>query len=287
LEAVSPLVRRLVAPNPGPFTLHGTNTYVVGAGRVAVIDPGPLLAEHLAALEGALGGETVTHVLVTHTHRDHSPAAPALAARHGAATAGYGPHGRADPLHSGAEEAVDEEFHPDLPLDHGDRVEGPRWTLEAVHTPGHTSNHLCYALPQERSLFTGDHVMAWATSVVIPPDGDMRAYVASLRLLAERADAVLWPGHGPPVTAPGPYLEALIAHRAERERAILDLLAGGPSRIAALVPVIYAEVDQVLHRAAGLSVLAHLRALVAEGRVHCDGPPGLQSTYRIAPTAGA
>ncbi|MFH1330131.1 MAG: MBL fold metallo-hydrolase [Actinomycetota bacterium] len=281
-EQVSSLVRRVVARNPSLFTLHGTNTYLVGRGRVAVIDPGPLLKEHRAALRRALGGEMVTHVLVTHRHLDHCESAQALARETGAVlTAGAPPVTGALPAGHGHEEGVDPAFAPDAFLRGGDRVEGPDWRLEVLPTPGHTSDHLCFALPEEKALLTGDHVMGWSTSVVIPPDGDMTAYRASLRLLQHRDERTYLPAHGPAVTDPGPYLAALIAHRAEREAEILAALAHGASSIPAIVAVVYAAVDPRLHPAAGLSVLAHLRALVAARRVACKGEPDLEAVYRL------
>jgi glyoxylase-like metal-dependent hydrolase (beta-lactamase superfamily II) len=281
-EQVSPLVRRVVARNPSLFTLYGTNTYLVGRGRVAVIDPGPLLKEHQAALRRALGGETVAHILVTHRHLDHCEAATALARETGAPV-GAGASGTPMPPPQGHdhEEGVDEGFTPDVILGKGDRVAGPDWVLEVLPTPGHTSDHLCYALPGEKVLITGDHVMAWSTSVVIPPDGDVRAYVASLRLLQARDDRAYLPGHGPALTAPRAYVIALAAHRAEREREILSALAAGHHTIPDIVRMVYAAVDPRLHPAAGLSVQAHLRALMAEKRVACAGSPGREAEYRL------
>jgi glyoxylase-like metal-dependent hydrolase (beta-lactamase superfamily II) len=281
-EQVSPLVRRVVARNPSLFTHYGTNTYLVSRDRVVVIDPGPLLKEHQAALRRALGGETVTHILVTHRHLDHCEAAAALARETGAPVEAGSP-GRPMPPPQGHdhEEGVDEHFTPDVILGKGDRVAGPDWALEVLPTPGHTSDHLCYALSGEKVLFTGDHVMAWSTSVVIPPDGDMRAYAASLRLLQARDDRAYLPGHGPALAAPHRYVAALAAHRAEREREILSALAAGHHTIPDIVQMIYAAVDPRLHPAAGLSVLAHLRALVAEKRVACAGSPGLDTEYRL------
>jgi len=281
-EQVSPLVRRVVARNPSLFTLQGTNTYIVGRGRVVVLDPGPLLKEHQAALRRALGGETVSHILVTHRHLDHCEGATALAhetgARLAAGAPGTGAAGLPGHHH---EEEVDQAFTPDLVLGNGGRVAGPDWALEVLPTPGHTSDHLCYALPADGILFTGDHAMGWSTSVVIPPDGDMRAYVASLRLLQSRDDRSYLPGHGPAVTAPHPYVTALAAHRAEREREILAALGAGRHTIPDIVQLVYAAVDPRLHPAAGLSVLAHLRALVTEKRVACKGSPVLEAEYRL------
>jgi glyoxylase-like metal-dependent hydrolase (beta-lactamase superfamily II) len=282
-QEVSPLVRRVVAPNPGLFTLFGTNTYLVGRDRVVVIDPGPAVKEHQAALRRTLGHETVTHVLLTHRHLDHCQAATALARERGAVLAA----GAAGPVSPGLpghhhEEAVDADLVPDALLTRGSRITGPDWALEVVPTPGHTSDHLCYSLAQDGVLFTGDHVMGWATSVVIPPDGDMRAYVASLRLLLARQDRVYLPGHGPAVTNPHPYVTALVAHRAEREREIILAIASGRHRVPDIVAAVYRDVDARLHPAAALSVLAHLRALVAEKRVTCKTVPTLEALYTPA-----
>ena len=279
-QQISPLVRRVVARNPSLFTLHGTNTYLVGRGRVAVIDPGPALKDHQAALRRALAHDTVTHILVTHRHLDHCEGAAALAQETGAVLAAAGPGAptAALPGHH-HEEGVDPAFAPGVILRSGNRVEGPDWRLDVLATPGHTSDHLCFALPQDGILFTGDHVMGWSTSVVIPPDGDMRAYVASLRLLQAREDRAYLPGHGPAITKPQPYVTALLAHRAEREREILAALGAGRHHIPGIVSAVYADVDPRLHPAAGLSVLAHLRALVAERRVTCSGPPTLEAEF--------
>ena len=274
-EQVSPLVRRVVARNPGLFTLYGTNTYLVGRGRVVVIDPGPLLKEHQAALRRALGGETVSHILVTHRHLDHCEAATALARETGA-LAGRGRPGGADAPSRGPRPrgGGGRDLHPRRGAGPGRPGGGARtgpWrSCPPRGTPPTTSATPC---PPRRLLFTGDHVMGWSTSVVIPPDGDMRAYVASLRLLQSRDDRAYLPGHGPAVTAPHPYVTALAAHRAEREREILSALAAGHHTIPDIVGVVYAAVDPRLHPAAGLSVLAHLRALVAEKRVACHGRP--------------
>lgn len=279
LQAVSPLIRRVVARNPGPFTLHGTGTYVVGHGRVAVIDPGPTLPEHIDALLHALRGETIEQILVTHTHADHSPASAAVKQAAAAPTHGYGPHAAgAGPA---VEEGGDRAFVPDRVLRDGDTVSGPGWHLTAVHTPGHTSNHLCFALTEERVLFSGDHVMGWSTSVIAPPDGNMRDYLRSLAKLLEREDATYWPTHGPAIKAPKPFVHAFIEHRREREAAILHRLAEGYTDIPAMVRAIYVGLPQVLHGAAGRSVLAHLIELVADGRVECEGPPTVAARYRL------
>ena len=269
--AVTPLVRRIVARNPSPFTFHGTGTYVVGRGTVAVIDPGPALDAHVAALAAALDGETVSHILITHTHVDHSPAAAALKALTGAPTYGYGPHGadRGVPV----EEGGDFDFVPDHVVNDGDVVTGPGWTLDAVHTPGHTSNHLCFALREERSLFSGDHVMGWSTTVVSPPDGDMAAYMRSLDKLRRRDDARYYPTHGAPVAEPAAYVRALAGHRRRREAQILRCISDGLDTIPAMVRAMYADIDPRLHGAAGRSVLAHLIHLAERERVTREGPP--------------
>jgi glyoxylase-like metal-dependent hydrolase (beta-lactamase superfamily II) len=284
-EQVSPLIRRVVAHNPSPYTLYGTGTYIVGHGTVAVIDPGPALPEHIEAILAALPGETVSHFLITHTHRDHSPAAAALQRATGAPTYGFGPHGGAR-REAGAdvEEGADRDFIPDIALPDGARLEGAGWTLEAVHTPGHTSNHLCYALAEESALFTGDHVMGWSTSVIAPPDGDMAAYLNSLRRCLARGDRIYWPTHGPPVTEPSRHVAAFLTHREERERQIIACLETGIERIPAMVKRMYPHLAKPLHTAAQRSVLAHLVVLVETGVVACDGRTALRARYRLVGT---
>jgi glyoxylase-like metal-dependent hydrolase (beta-lactamase superfamily II) len=280
-DQVSPLIRRLLADNPGPFTFNGTGVYIVGHGEVAVIDPGPDLAPHLEALTAALAGERVTAILTTHTHSDHSPLARPLAERTGATI-----YGRAAPgAREGAvrlDEAHDDLFRPDVSVADGQIIAGPGWTLEAIATPGHASNHVCYALAEENALFTGDHVMGWSTTVISPPDGDMTAYYDSLDKVARRGFATLWPTHGPPVTEPAPFLAAYKAHRLDRERQILEQLAAGHGRIREMVPVMYAAVDPRLHPAAAHSVLAHMIHLTRQGVVATDSEPGPDSVYRLA-----
>lgn len=275
----------MVAENPSKFTYRGTGTYIVGHGRVAVIDPGPALDSHRIALASALAGEEVTHIFVTHCHSDHSPLAAWLRAETGAPTLAFGPHATVE--HSPGdddavlvEEAIDTAFRPDVRLGHGALVRGDGWTIEAVHTPGHTSNHLCFALHEERALFSGDHVMGWSTTVIAPPDGDMRAYLDSLRLLRERDDAIYWPTHGGPVTDPVPYVDAYLDHRLERERQVLECVRRGVGEIPSIVAELYVDVPEELHKAAGRSVLAHLVKLVADGLVRCDGPPSGRATFR-------
>ena len=281
LVNVSPLIRRLVAPNASAFTAWGSGTYVVGHGAVAVIDPGPDDNAHIDTLLRALGDERVAQIVVTHTHIDHSPGARILQARTGAPITGCGPHARAGTHDEPVEEGGDFEHQPDRLLQDGDAVTGAGWTLTAVHTPGHTSNHLCYALAEEQGLFSGDHVMGWSTTVVSPPDGDMTRYMTSLEKLLARDDRVLYPTHGAPITDPKPFIAQLIAHRREREEQILAVLKDGPALIPAMVAKLYVDVDPKLHNAAGRSVLAHLIALVDSGRARCDGTPGAASQYRL------
>jgi glyoxylase-like metal-dependent hydrolase (beta-lactamase superfamily II) len=283
-ETLSPLVRRVVARNASPFTFKGTGTFVIGRGRVAVIDPGPDLAEHVEALLHALRGETVSHILITHTHMDHSPAAAAVKAATGARSYGFGPHGsgRADHGVGGkTEEGGDQNFVPDVALREGQVVDGPGWRMTAIETPGHTSNHLCFHLAEENTLFSGDHVMGWSTSVIAPPDGDMAAYMRSLEKLLRREDAMYRPTHGAEIRDPHPYVASFIAHRNERTDAILARLAAGDDTIPAIVREVYVGLDPRLVAAAGRSVLAHLVALIEDGHVTADGPPRLDARYRL------
>ena len=283
MEQVAPLVRRVIAKNPSAFTFHGTGTYIIGEGKVAVIDPGPIDEAHISAIDEALGDEVVTHMLITHTHMDHSPAARLLARRRPAATYGFGPHG-AGKVAEGVqvEEGGDMEFRPDVQVGHGDVIDGDGWSVECVYTPGHTSNHLCFSLREERALFSGDHVMGWSTSVISPPDGDMKSYMDSLDLLLERDDEVYWPTHGPAITSPKAHVQAFIEHRRERERQILDFLANGPAHIADMVPTMYAAVPVGLHPAAARSVFAAMQFLVERGDVACDGELAVESRFRLA-----
>jgi glyoxylase-like metal-dependent hydrolase (beta-lactamase superfamily II) len=271
-QTVSPLITRVLTDNPGPFTFKGTGVYVVGGKNVAVIDPGPDIPAHVEALKRALDGKRVTHILVTHTHSDHSPAAAPLKAWSGAKTYAFGPHGSGK-VEDGVkvEEGGDMAFVPDMRVRDGDVIEGNGITFECVHTPGHTSNHMCFALRQENALFTGDHVMGWSTTVVTPPDGDMAQYMASLRKLLARDDRVLYPTHGGPIRDPKPFIQAYIDHRLEREAQILACLRDGIATIPEMVARVYADIDKRLHPAAARSVLAHLIQLEQEGRVKKDG----------------
>ncbi|HXV31761.1 MAG TPA: MBL fold metallo-hydrolase [Sinorhizobium sp.] len=278
-------VQRITVNNPGPFTFHGTNTYIVGRGSVAVIDPGPEDEAHFRALMAALEGREVTHIAVSHTHRDHSPLARRLKEATGAMIVGEGPHRAARPLHEGETnpfaESSDMAFVPDVALADGARVEGDGWSLTGIATPGHTANHMAFALDRTGILFSADHVMAWATSIVAPPDGAMADYMASLDKLLEREDRLFFPGHGGPVTQPASFVRALKAHRRMRERAVLERLRTGDRTIPDMVKVIYASTDPRLHGAAALSVLAHIEQLIEQGRVETEGPPSLFGEYRL------
>ncbi len=280
-DQVSSLIRRVIAANPGPFTFTGTGTYIVGQGEVAVIDPGPDLPAHLDALLAATAGERIAAIAITHTHLDHSPLSGPLARATGARV-----HGLAAPRLGDAavrlDEGHDAAFSPDVSVIDGQRISGPGWTLEAVTTPGHASNHVCWALLEENALFSGDHVMGWSTTVVSPPDGDMGDYYASLDKIAARGFERLWPTHGPPVTEVAPFLAAYRAHRLAREGQILEQIAQGRGRISEMVRVIYADVDPRLHPAAAHSVLAHLIHLERSGRVKVEGEGGPTARYRLA-----
>ena len=265
VEETAPGVRRIVCNNPSAFTFRGTNTYIIGRGRVAVLDPGPENEAHLAAILAATAGETVTHVIVSHTHRDHSPGAAPLVAATGAGTWGFGPH--VTPPEAGGE-GGDHGFQPQHRLPDGAVVEGEGWRLTALHTPGHCANHLCFAMEGNGVLFSADHVMSWSTSVVSPPDGDMADYMRSLDRVMAREDAVLLPGHGPPLRDPKPFLAGLRAHREEREARVLEALRqAGSATAAALVGPVYGPLDPRLVGPAGRSLLSHLIKLEQEGRV--------------------
>ena len=302
LVDISPMLRRIVCKNPSMFTFHGTGTYVIGHGDVAIVDPGPRDQAHIEALLQALDGETVRHILITHTHGDHSPASAAIADATGAPVLGYGPH----PSHAGSEGSntdddddddddddqddaatetdpsggygsedpefaekhrVDTDFDPESPLRHGDVIEGPGYTIEALHTPGHISNHLCFALQEENAVLSGDHVMGWSTTIIPPPDGDVAAYLQSLQVLIDRPqDQRLYPTHGDHIDDHHRYVEALLAHRLSREAGILKQLQGGPKSAKQIVLELYANVAKHLHKPAARSVVAHLRKLHDEGR---------------------
>jgi len=319
-EEIIPGVTRVIAENPSKFTYQGTGTYIIGGKDVAVIDPGPMLDTHRDALAAALTGRTVRAILVTHCHSDHSPLAAWLRAETGAPTYAYGPHGgetrawdigalpddfgRAEavaddggdpdattgPTEPKVEESTDVDFEPVIEVRSGDAVfsDGPL-TITAVHTPGHTSNHMCFAMTSPsagRVLFTGDHVMGWSTTVVSPPDGDMADYMNSLRMVSGRRDDIAVPTHGSPIHNPGLFVGQLVDHRLDRERQVLDAVRRGRRTIPEMVTELYADVRVELHRPAGASVLGHLVKLVSDGLVVVDGGttgpdrPRLDATYR-------
>ncbi len=282
LADVAPNVRRIVANNASPFTYHGTGTYVLGRGKVAVIDPGPLMVEHVDALLHGLGDEQITHVLITHTHSDHSPAARLLKERLGVRTYGFGPHGEGK--HGAGvetEEGADRAFVPDERVEDGDVIECGGFDVECVYTPGHARNHVCFGFPKARALFSGDHVMGWSTTVVSPPDGEMGDYLASLAKLLGRDDQRLYPTHGAAIDDPKPFVQSLIDHREGRERQVLAELAQGPARIGEMVTRMYKDVPAYLHPIAARSVLAHVLHLVERGRIATDDELGLHATYYV------
>ena len=282
---VAPGVRAVVANNPGPFTFKGTVSYIIGRGKVAILDPGPDDDAHIAALLDAVRGETVAGIFVTHTHRDHSPAVPKIKTATGATVYAEGPHRPARPLHIGEtnrlDASADLDFRPDIALADGDVVTGDDWTVEALTTPGHTANHMAYAFKEADLIFSGDHVMAWSTSIVAPPDGAMSDYMASLEKLARRSEPVYLPGHGGPVREAPRFVQSYIRHRQAREASILRRLGKGAADIPTLVRAIYIGIDSRLVGAAALSVLAHLEDLAARGIVATEGTPSIGGTYRL------
>lgn len=270
-EQIEPLVRRVLAPNPSPFTYTGTQTYIVGAGEgCAVIDPGPDEAAHLDAIMAAIGDEPVLAIMCTHTHKDHSPGSRPLAERTGAPIVGCAPLAF-DADGPRADEGFDPDYAPDRVMEDGEAMTGPGWTLTAVATPGHVSNHLCFALEESGALFTGDHVMGWSTSVVVPPDGDMGDYMKSLDILHGREDRIYYPAHGPAVEKPRQLVRGMIGHRRQRENQILRLLADERRSPVDLVPLMYKGLDPKLGKAAQLSVTAHLIDLERRGMVSREG----------------
>lgn len=284
---LSPRVRRVIADNPGPFTYTGTGVYILGNKNVAVIDPGPTTPKHMAALDTALAGCTVTHVLVTHHHVDHSPLAKPLAEKHGCKVYGHGLKGHT-PISGVAhlEAGDDITFQPDIELRCGDVIDGDGWTVEAIHTPGHTSNHLCYALKEENILFSGDHIMGWSTSVVSPPDGHMGDYLDSLERVLARNFTRIWPTHGPAIEDPNTFVSEYIKHRYVREDQIMAAIDDGLHTISGMVARMYKDVDKRLHPAAAHSVLSHLIHMTETNRVKTDGNPngtsGLKAHYTRA-----
>lgn len=278
-----PGVSRITVNNPGPFTFYGTNSYLVGYDSLAVIDPGPDDEAHFEALMKAIAGRRVSHILISHTHRDHSPLAARLRDATGAVTVGAGPHRAARALRAGEtnplDAAADLDFVPDLVVGDGDIMNGGEWEIETVLTPGHTANHAAFSLRGSNVLFSADHVMAWSTSIVAPPDGAMSDYMASLEKLLGREEQVYLPGHGGLVVSPAAFIRGLKAHRKMRERAILERLRAGDRTITEMVRSIYRDTDPRLHGAAGLSVLAHLEDLVAQGRAKAEPEIAIDAVY--------
>jgi len=314
VDEITPLVRRVTAKNPSRFTFKGTGTYIIGRGQVAIVDPGPVDDKHVDALLAAIDGETVTHLLVTHTHGDHSPAASVLQQHIDAPTWAFGPHPTErpdpdkaktddeeqgfgfDPIEEDEDDAVegaeegykadhahDWDFVPDNAVAHGDIIEGSGWSVEALHTPGHISNHLCFALREEQSLFSGDHVMGWSTTIIPPPDGNLNSYLDSLRLLVPRSEGRFYPTHGAPIDDPQALVPALLAHREGRTEQILACLGDGIDTIKEMVLRMYTHVAPQLYNAAGASVMSHLVALHEKGTITCsDDKPGPRSLYQLA-----
>lgn len=286
VDEVAPGVRRVLAPNAGPFTFTGTCSYIIGTGEVAILDPGPDDPTHVAAIMAAVSGERVTHIFLTHTHRDHSGALEAVRAATGALTYAEGPHRAARDLHAGEvnilDSAGDHSFFPDVALADGAHVQGSGWTLGALTTPGHTANHMAFVLEEKGLIFVGDHVMAWSTSIVAPPDGSMGDYMRSLERLRERPETLYLPGHGGLVREGPAFVERYLRHRHARETAIVRALGGGPMAIPEIVRAIYIGLDPRLATAAGLSTLAHLEDLVARGEVTTAPPVTFDGIYALA-----
>src|SRR6267154_4501155 len=285
-EEARPGVRRVLCDNPSPFTFTGTVSYIVGKGNVAIIDPGPDDEAHAAALLDAVRGETVTHILVTHTHRDHSPNTARIKAATSATVYAEGPHRASRPRYESekisSESGADRDFKPDIEVRDGETIEGAAWALQAVATPGHTANHLAFAWRERKYLFVGDHVMGWSTSIVAPPDGSMIDYMASLERLTQREEDLYFSGHGPEIPEGRRYGRFLIRHRQGREASILHRLAKGEADSPTIVRAIYIGLDPRLIKAAGLSVLAHLEDMVTRGLVATDGAPSIAGSYRLA-----
>lgn len=276
----------LTAPNPGPFTFHGTNTYVIGSTNLTVVDPGPEDDAHFEALLSVIGGRRVSHILITHTHRDHSPLARRLAAHTGAICFGEGPHRYTSGHNVGEGNALDAsadlDFMPDHTLIHDELINCGEFQIRAVATPGHAENHMAFAIESEGVLFSGDHVMGWATTIVAPPDGSMESYLNSLTLLANRKDRIFLPGHGGPVDKPQRHARALRAHRLAREAAIFNRVQVGDRNVVDIVANVYQATDKRLHGAAALTALAHLVRLGDQGKITIQGPLGLEAVFKPA-----
>ncbi len=278
-----PGLSRITCNNPSPFTFHGTNTYLLGLDKIAVIDPGPSNNDHFEAILAAINGRTVSHIIVTHSHMDHSPLARPLADKTGASIFAEGTHRSARPLFVGEinplDASGDMDFEPDIFLSDGDLIDGDGWSLTAIFTPGHTANHMAFGWKETDYLFPGDHVMAWATSIVAPPDGAMADYMNSLQKLLDQPQQTYFPGHGGRLEKAHLFVRALRTHRIMRERAVLEQIRKGRDTIPEMVAHIYKTTDKRLHGAAGLSVLAHLEDLVAKGKVKTKGHVSIDGSY--------
>lgn len=280
IETISPLTRRITANNPAPYTFKGTGTYIIGHGSVAVIDPGPDMPEHINAIMTSLADEKISHILVTHNHKDHSPGARLLSELSGAKVYAFdiGQQKYSEPS---LEEGIDKGFKPDVILNDGDIIKGNDWTVEAVHTPGHLSNHLCFSLQQEKALFTGDHVMGWSTTIISPPDGNMQDYLNSLEKMMSRDDEIYYPTHGLPINEPLKFIRQLIGHRLRRDKEILRAIENGAHRIDDIMSTVYPAIEKKLHIAASRTIFAHLIRLVDLGQVSCVEAPLETTDYYL------
>jgi len=278
-DKISPLIRRIIANNPGPFTFTGTGTYIIGKENLAIIDPGPIDQNHFDAIIKSTKGQTITHIFLTHNHNDHSPLAKKLKEETGAKiyfktlTSDFEDNDK-------FEEGYDKNIEGDIELSDGDLVETSEWTIEAIHTPGHTSNHMCYSLLDEEILFSGDHVMGWSTTVIVPPDGNMNDYIDSLKKLLKRSEKDFCPTHGPIIENPKDILEKYITHRMERERQIINAIKSGKNKIPDIVKIIYKDIDVGLHPAAAMSTLAHLKRMEKNNEIKISGE-NLDGTYEL------
>lgn len=280
---VAPMIRRVLASNPSPFTFYGTGTYIIGQGNVAVVDPGPADSSHVDALLTGLEDEVITHILITHTHLDHSPACRLLQNHTDAPSYAFGPHGAGNVKDGDkVEEGADWEFEPDVKIGNGEVIQGAGWSVECVYTPGHTFNHMCYRLGGQKALFCGDHVMAWSTSIIAPPDGDLSAYMKSLELLLRCDDKTYWPTHGPPINNPKPFVRAYIEHRKQRMDEVLNCLGKSINTIPEMVKRMYRDLPESMHPAAARSVFATVLYLIDQNKIHCEGAPGIKSCYSIS-----